>query len=140
MEAIFTKQSMYLLIMYNVYFAHQQAANREAKGNWAWPWPDIGVLQTQVQEAALRRLGFGHWCPPDADSGSDAIITQKKADKDKAKAIDQLEGDLNGGPATRVCYQLFTQSNNWFMPPALHSHKACREPSLGSHMPQLTHN
>ena len=50
--------------------------------------------------------------PPDANSGSDAIITQKKADKDKAKAIDQLEGDLNGGPATRVCYQLFTQSNN----------------------------
>ena len=50
--------------------------------------------------------------PPDANSGSDAIITQKKADKDKAKVIDQLEGDLNGGPATRVCYQLFTQSNN----------------------------
>ena len=50
--------------------------------------------------------------PPDADSGSDAIITQKKADKDKAKVIDQLEGDLNGGPATRVCYLLFTQSNN----------------------------
>ena len=26
--------------------------------------------------------------------------------------IDQLEGDLNGGPTTRVCYQLFTQSDN----------------------------
>ena len=42
--------------------------------------------------------------PPDADSGSDTIITQKKADKGKAKVIDQLEGDLNGGPTTRVCY------------------------------------
>ena len=42
--------------------------------------------------------------PPNADSGSDTIITWKKADKDKAKAIDQLEGDLNGGPTTRVCY------------------------------------
>ena len=50
--------------------------------------------------------------PPNANSGSDAIITWKKADKDKAKAIDQLEGDLNGGPATRVCYQLLTQSDN----------------------------
>ena len=42
--------------------------------------------------------------PANANSGSGAIITQKKADKGKAKVIDQLEGDLNGGPATRVCY------------------------------------
>ena len=47
--------------------------------------------------------------PPNADSGSNAIITWKKADKDKAKAIDQLEGDLNGGPTTRVCYQVFVE-------------------------------
>ena len=50
--------------------------------------------------------------PANADSGSDAIVTQKKADKSKAKVIDQLEGDLNGGPTTRVCYQLLTQSDN----------------------------
>ena len=50
--------------------------------------------------------------PANANSGSDTIITQKKADKGKVKVIDQLEGDLNGGPATRVCYQLLTQSDN----------------------------
>ena len=40
----------------------------------------------------------------DSDSGPDAIVTRKKADKGKAKAIDQPEGDLNGGPTARVCY------------------------------------
>ena len=78
------------------------------------PDPDLTLVSSKhkCKKQPYINLDLDIDVPPNADSGSSAIITWKKTDKDKAKVIDQLEGDLNGGPTTRVCYQLFTQSNN----------------------------
>ena len=70
------------------------------------PNPDLTLVSSKCKckKQPYVDLDLDIDVPPDANSGSNTIITQKKADKGKANAIDQLEGDLNGGPATRVCY------------------------------------
>ena len=78
------------------------------------PDPDLTLVSSQhkCKKQPYVNLDLDIDVPANANSGSNTIITWKKADKGKVKAIDQLEGDLNGGPTTRVCYQLLTQSDN----------------------------
>ena len=78
------------------------------------PDPDLTLVSSKCKckKQPYVNLDLDIDVPANADSGSGTIVTWKKADKGKAKVIDQLEGDLNGGPATRVCYQLLTQSDN----------------------------
>ena len=91
---------------YHVSIAHQRTINREAKMG-ARAQLELVPVTHKPKRKAHTYMDSDSDVDYKAEANADAIVTPRKADKGKAKAVD-LPEDLYGSPVLRVCSNFLT--------------------------------